>query len=141
MGRCIFHDTVAENRDRCIFQIVEQAYSRHERVLIFSDNEERASAIDRMLWILKQEAFIPHKVVQSDESNAGLPVIIGVSEANPNEAQVLIADGHCSIDFSSKFPMIHEFVTRTTPQIHEACRERFRLYRARELTVEHQKDA
>jgi DNA polymerase III subunit chi len=141
MSTCIFHDTVAGRRDGCIFEIVDQAYRRRERVLIFSDNEERASAIDRMLWILKQEAFIPHKIVQSDESNTGLPVTIVVSETNPNEAQILIADGHCSIDFASAFPMIHEFVTRITPQIHEACRDRFRLYRARGLTVEHTKDA
>lgn len=141
MGKCIFHDTAAERRDLCIFEIVEQAYSRRERVLIFSDNERRASAIDKMLWILKQEAFIPHKIVQADESDTGLPITIVVLENNPNEAQILIADGHCSIDFASTFPMIHEFVTRTTPQIHEACRERFRLYRARDLTVEHAKDA
>ena len=141
MTSCIFHDTVAERRDRCIFELVDQAYRSQKRALIFSDNDERASAIDRMLWILKQEAFIPHKIVQAGDSNCELPVAIVVSEINPIEAQILIADGHCSLDFGGTFSMIHEFVTRTTPQIHEACRERFRLYRTRQVTVEHVKDA
>jgi DNA polymerase-3 subunit chi len=141
MTACIFHDTAAQRRDSCIFEIVDQAYRRQERVLIFTDNAERASAIDRMLWILKQESFIPHKIVQPEDSDCELPVAIVVSEANPIAAPILIADGHCSLDFASSFSMIHEFVTRTTPQIHEACRERFRLYRANQLTVEHVKDA
>ena len=141
MTTCIFHDTVAERRDRCIFEIVDQAYRRQERVLIYAANEERAAAIDRMLWILKQEAFIPHKIVQSGDENNDVPVAIVVSETNPIAAPILIADGHCSLDFAGTFSMIHEFVTRTTPQIHEACRERFRLYRTRQLAVEHVKDA
>jgi DNA polymerase IIIc chi subunit len=94
-----------------------------------------------MLWILKQEAFIPHKITKSDESAPDLPVAIVVSEHNPNQSGIIVADGHCSVDFAGNFPMIHEFVTRTTPQVHEACRERFRQYRAKELTVEHSKDA
>jgi DNA polymerase IIIc chi subunit len=141
MTTCIFHDTVADRRDRCLFEIVDQAYCRQERVLIFSDNDERASAIDRMLWILKQEAFIPHKIVKPGDSDNDVSVAIVVSETNPIAAPILIADGHCSLDFASTFSTIHEFVTRTTPQIHEACRERFRLYRARQLAVEHVKDA
>jgi DNA polymerase IIIc chi subunit len=137
---CIFHDIEAERRDRRIFEIVEQAYSRQERVLIFSESAERAASIDRTLWIIKQEAFIPHKVFQARDSDPGIPIAIVTEEINPVMAQILIADGHCSMEFADKFDAIHEFVTRTSPQIQEECRNRFRSYRLRNIQVDHKKD-
>jgi DNA polymerase IIIc chi subunit len=140
MSKCIFHDIDADRRDRRIFEIVEQAYQRREPVLIFVDTQERADAIDRTLWILKQEAFIPHKIFQQNEPVGGVSAAIVIAEINPISAQILIADGHCSLDFACIFSTIHEFVTRTTPQIHGACRDRFRSYRERQCTVEHLKN-
>ena len=140
MKACIFHDTSPGQQDRKLFEIVEHAYNQHLHVLVFSQNEERAAAIDRFLWILRQEAFIPHKVFAQNESDASVPIAIVTSEANPIEAAVLIADGHCSLDFAVGFDTVHEFVNRSSPEIHEACRDRFRQYRARKLPVEHLKE-
>jgi DNA polymerase IIIc chi subunit len=137
MSQCIFHDIEEDRRDQHLFDIVEQAYQGRARILIFAGNEKRASALDKILWIFKQEAFIPHTIIQSLDGNLEIPVAIVVSEINPIKAQILIADGHCSLDFACTFPLIHEFVTHTTPQILETCRERFRAYRTRRLTVEH----
>jgi DNA polymerase III subunit chi len=140
MKHCIFHDIEAERRDRRIFEIVEQAYGRQERVLVFSESAERAASIDRTLWIIKQEAFIPHKVLQAKDSDPGMPIAIVAEEINPIMAQILIADGHCSLEFAEQFEAIHEFVTRTSPQIQDECRNRFRSYRGRNIQVDHKKD-
>lgn len=140
MKHCIFHDIEAERRDRRIFEIVEQAYGGQERVLIFAESAERAAAIDRSLWIIKQEAFIPHKVLQAQDSDPGISIAIVTEEINPITAQILIADGHCGMEFTDKFDAIHEFVTRTSPKIQDECRNRFRLYRSRNIQVEHKKD-
>lgn len=139
MSHCIFHDIEAEQKDRQIFEISEQAYKSRECVLIYVENADRAAAIDRILWILKQEAFIPHKIFQSHESGSGVPIAIVTEETNPVEAKILIADAHCSLDFACGFASIHEFVMRTSPQIQQACRDRFRAYRDREIPVEHLK--
>lgn len=140
LSKCLFHDAPADRRDRILFEIADQAYIRRERILIFAADEERAAQVDRMLWILKQEAFIPHQVFQSEQADAGVPVGIVTKEINPVKARILIADGHCSLDFACSFEQVHEFVTRTTPQIHEACRDRFRSYRVRNIAVEHVKE-
>ena len=140
MKHCIFHDIEAERRDRRIFDIVEKAYGSNERVVIYADNVERATSIDRTLWIIKQEAFIPHKVFQKQDLDPGIPIAIVTEEINPIMAQVMIADGHCSLEFAGKFKEIHEFVTRTSPEIQDACRNRFRAYRSKNIQVDHQKD-
>ena len=61
MKACIFHDVSPGQRDRKLFEIVEHAYNQGEHVLVYAPNEARAAVIDRFLWILRQESFIPHR--------------------------------------------------------------------------------
>ncbi len=137
MSSCIFHDTGAARRDLRIFEIVESALARRERVLIYADGEERARDIDRMLWVLKQESFLPHRVVREGDRDTDTPVAIVTGERNPGQADILVADGHCALDFAVRFRVIHEFVTRSSPQMHQACRERYRAYRSRQVALQH----
>ena len=141
MNRCIFHDVGPGRQERRIFEIVERAYACRDKVLIFTQSEERAASIDRTLWIIKQEAFIPHKVFSRDEPDPKTPVGIVMEEINPVGAGILIADSHCSLEFASTFDSIHEFVDRSTPQAHRACQERYRLYRERKIPLDHVKEA
>ncbi len=139
MTACIFHDTTPATLERMLFEIVEKAYNRREKVVVFAQSEERATAVDRTLWILKQEAFIPHKVCSGKEEDPDVPVAIVTSEINPINAGILVADGHCGLDYACGFESIHEFVNRSSVAMHQACRDRFRDYRARQVPVEYSK--
>ena len=139
MTTCIFHDTGPAAHDRQLFEIVERLYNQRHRTLVFVRDEGRAAAIDRTLWILKQEAFIPHKVFATSEPDPEIRVAIVSSEVNPISADVLVAEAHCHLDFACQFESIHEFVDRSSPEIHQACRERFREYRSRQIDVEYSK--
>ena len=139
MTICIFHDTNPATHDRQVLEIVESLYGRREKVLIHTRNVERAAALDRGLWIVKQESFVPHKVLGPGESDPDLRVAIVYGEYNAIDARTLIVDCHCNLDFSCRFDAIHEFVNRISPEIHQSCRERFRDYRARQIPVEYNK--
>lgn len=139
MNSCIFHDTDPALQDRRLFEIVEQAYNRQEKVLIFAQTAERAAAIDRNLWTLKQESFIPHEIFSDNDPESSVPVAIVGRELNPINAGILVADGHCSPEFAMAFDFVHEFVNRSSPRMQEACRDRFRAYRARQIPVEYSK--
>ena len=139
MAGCMFHDASAATIDRQVFELVESAFSRREKVVIFVQNDQRAAAIDRTLWIMKQEAFIPHRIFGSGDNDPDVPVAIVTGEWNPVSAGVLIAEGHCSLDFACGFETIHEFVNRSSPEIHQACRDRYRDYRQRQVPVEYSK--
>lgn len=140
MKACIFHDVSPGQRDRKLFEIVEHAYNQGEHVLVYAPNEARAAVIDRFLWILRQESFIPHRIILKDEPDPSVAVAIVTSEINPVGAAVLVADGHCSLKFGAGFEAIHEFVDRSSADTQEACRERFRGYRERQIPVEHIKE-
>jgi DNA polymerase-3 subunit chi len=136
---CVFHDTDSSLQERRIFEIVEKAYIQRAKVVIFAPNQARATAIDRILWINKQESFIPHKIVSQSDPDPSVPIVIVTSEMNPIGAGILVAGGHCSLEFATGFDIIHEFVDRSSADMHQACRERFRAYRDRQVTVEYQK--
>ena len=140
MKSCMFHDLERGRHERQLFEIVDSAYKRKEKVLVYASSRKRADELDRILWILKQEAFIPHTIISRNEAVPPVPVAIVTDEINPIEAEILIADGHCSIDFACSFNSVHEFVNRSSPEIQEECRERFRSYRERKLPVKHKKE-
>ncbi len=139
MAECTFHDTEASLLDHKLFEITEMAYNQKKKAVIFADSQQRAYAIDRLLWIHKQESFIPHEIIEAESSDSRVPIAIVTAEMNPIGAAILVADGHCSLEFASGFGVIHEFVNRSSPQIHAACRDRFRAYRSRQIPVHHVK--
>ena len=140
MNRCLFHDIGPGRQDRKLFEIVESAYNQREKILIYTRSEERAASLDRTLWILKQESFIPHMIFHGTDGDPLIPVAIVTSETNPIGAGILIADGHCDLEFAFNFDTVHEFVDRSSPDIQEECRNRFRGYRDRKIPVEHLKE-
>jgi DNA polymerase IIIc chi subunit len=139
MTSCTFHDTAPAARERQLFEIVELAFSQRRKVLVLVRDEARAALVDRMLWILKQEAFIPHKIFAGNETDPDVRVAIVCSEWNPISADVLVVESHCTLDFACDFDSVHEFVDRSTPELHQACRDRFRDYRSRQIAVEYSK--
>jgi DNA polymerase IIIc chi subunit len=138
MTFCIFHD-VPGAQERKLFEIVEKSYNEKKRVVVFVDNAARAAEIDRLLWALTEESFIPHRIFEKNEPDDAAPVAIVFSEMNPVHAEVLVADGHCSLDFACGFTAVNEFVNRSSPELHQACRDRYRDYRARQIAVEYAK--
>ena len=141
MNECFFHDALDNRREFLIFEIVERAYHGKNKVIIFTADNERAVTLDRMLWILRQESFIPHRIFMSGEkmntAKTEAPIGIVTTEENPIGAGVLIADAHCGLEFASGFDIAHEFVDHSSPDRTEACRDRFRDYRARQIPVSH----
>jgi DNA polymerase IIIc chi subunit len=137
MKECVFHDVQSGRHDRRLFEIVEDCHKRRDKVLVYASSRKRAEEIDRFLWILKQEAFIPHTIGNRGESLPPVPVVIVTEEINPGEAATLVADGHCSIEFATTFDSVHEFVNRSSPEIQQECRERFRSYRESNVPVKH----
>ena len=141
MNECFFHEAPDNRREFLLFEIVERAYRGKNRVLVFASDNERAVALDRMLWILRQESFIPHRIFEPGEkiteADTEAPVGIVTTEENPIGARVLVADGHCGLGFACSFDTAHEFVDHSSPDRTEACRDRYRHYREQRISVRH----
>lgn len=127
MKTCYFIDTLDKNK--YIFSLAEQHYKDRIKTVIFTDTKERAEEIDRILWTLKQEAFIPHKIFKYEEPDALESIAITYQEINPIKAETLIMDTPCSISFALKFNTIYDFVDKSSDESLQKSRERYAKFK------------
>jgi DNA polymerase-3 subunit chi len=108
-------------------RIAEKARRAGRRILIHSTVEEECQHVDRLLWTMWDESFIPHGRIKGD--NPALePIVIGDGAEDTDEHQVLI---NLALDvpaFFSRFERLIECVDHDE-QVKQAGRQRFRYYR------------
>ncbi|USO01991.1 MAG: DNA polymerase III subunit chi [Alphaproteobacteria bacterium] len=65
-------------------------YEKNHRVMVLYQDEEFANELDRVLWIFKQSAFVPH--VKEDSQLAEMtPIVLAKQNAaNINKADVVL---------------------------------------------------
>jgi DNA polymerase-3 subunit chi len=67
--------------------LLEKSLERGWRVIVQSTSEERADALDAHLWTYRDDSFLPHATWRAGDA-ADQPVLLAVTETNPNQANV-----------------------------------------------------
>jgi DNA polymerase-3 subunit chi len=67
--------------------LLEKSLERGWRVVVQAGSEERADALDAHLWTYKDDSFLPHGTWRDGDA-ADQPVVLAVTENNPNAANV-----------------------------------------------------
>ncbi|GAB4439131.1 MAG: hypothetical protein OHK0040_10600 [bacterium] len=137
---CYFFDTTETEKDRLIFELVYRIFNKNEKVVIYTDTDERANDLERFLWVYKQEAFIPHKIFRYEEKDAMEKVAIVTEELNPIDANKIILDVPCSSTFASNFEVIFDFADRSSEKKIKESRMRYKLFRDMGYTMYYQKE-
>lgn len=140
LGKCIFIDTQSKDKDKIIFNIVENNYKNGKKTVIFTADEERANYIDRFLWVFKQESFIPHKIFKYKEEETLESVAIVLEEFNPIDADKVILDAPASLDFVKNFQEVYDFVDYSSKTALQESRMRFKNFRDSGFVMQYQKD-
>ena len=71
-------------------RLVEKAYRRRCKVYIHLDNDAEAKAFDELLWNYRENSFIPHGLVGSDDLEENCPVYIGSGDQQAPHFDVLL---------------------------------------------------
>jgi DNA polymerase-3 subunit chi len=113
-------------------KLVEAAWSKRKRVLVYCSSEAEAKAIDEYLWTFKDDAFIPHGIESPDQpsDNTALAVLITTTATNTNKASILVQLGHAELEFGGGFENVIELVDREDEQKLTASRDRYRAWKA-----------
>lgn len=126
----------ADQREAELFtcRLADKAFNQSHRIFIRTRDREQAEALDELLWTFRQGSFVPHALA---EPQADEPVLIG--EALPTEASDLLINLASDLPPGwERFGRLAEIVDQT-PQVLEAARQRFRLYRERGLEPHYHK--
>lgn len=71
-------------------RLVEKAYRSRCKVYIHLDNDAEAKAFDDLLWNYRENSFIPHGLVGSDDLEENCPVYIGSGDQQAPHFDVLL---------------------------------------------------
>lgn len=78
---------------RALPQIAQRVLASGERLLVVSGNEAQRAAIDRSLWMVPPDSFLPHAQAGADDDDQQ-PVLIAGEPAPTNAAKhIALIDG------------------------------------------------
>jgi len=87
MTEILFYHLENQPLERVLPVLVEKSLERGWKVVVETGSEERAEAIDNLLWTWRDDSFLPHARAGGD-ADALQPVLITTHPHNPNGAEV-----------------------------------------------------
>jgi DNA polymerase III subunit chi len=93
MTEVLFYHLERQPVDQILPGLLEKTLERGWRAVVQVGSPERLDALDTLLWTYKPDSFLPHST-ETGEQAARHPVVLSLSEANPNAASVkFLVDG------------------------------------------------
>ncbi|MFA5699853.1 MAG: DNA polymerase III subunit chi [Desulfuromonas sp.] len=110
-------------------RLAQEFFGQGKRVLVMVENDERAMALDRYMWVWEKSAFVPHVWDSGAVESYDEPVVITTKENNGNGAVVLVDAKGCSFNFARRFEHVVEFAPTYAQEEVAAARKRFMRWR------------
>ena len=87
MTEILFYHLETQPLERVLPVLIEKSLDRGWSVVVEAGSEERAEAIDAVLWTYKDDSFLPHALAGGDADHLQ-PVLITTRPHNPNDAEI-----------------------------------------------------
>ena len=106
-------------------RLAEKAFAQGHRVYLHTASEGAARELDGLLWSYRPQAFLPHTLLDSGESE---PLAIGWGQ-DPGESRDVMINLDLSVpDFVGRFERVLEIVVQH-PDIRDPLRESWKRYK------------
>lgn len=104
-----FYHLERRTLDDVLPTLLELSLKRGWRAAVQATSEERVAALDTLLWIYREESFLPHGTAH-DGRAPSQPIYLTVDDDNPNAAQVrFLVDGAVLADPSPYLRVAYVF--------------------------------
>jgi DNA polymerase III subunit chi len=87
MTEVLFYHLEQQPLERILPLLLERCLDRSWRVVVQTGSDERAEALDQLLWAYSDASFLPHGLAREPNSDAQ-PIILTVGPETPNAATV-----------------------------------------------------
>lgn len=115
--------------DQTLPKLLEKVLQAGKRAVVIARSDERVEALNAVLWIYSNDAFLPHGS-KADGHAADQPVWLTTADENPNAAEVLVlTDGATSERLADYIRCLELFDGNDPEQVAEA-RRRWTGYKA-----------
>lgn len=93
MTEVLFYHLTDSKLEQALPPLLEKSMERGWRAVVQAGSEERLDVLDTHLWTWRDDSFIGHGL-ESDPHAAEQPVVLTLSDRNPNGAQIrFLVDG------------------------------------------------
>ena len=101
-----YHLVKNKNRDMFLYKLLTKALSQKNEILVHLGSQQEAEELDTQLWVLDDEAFLPHSIL--DDSYEEAPIQLHYAGPLPEEAHrdVLICLSDKIPDFYKDFKRV-----------------------------------
>ena len=123
-------------KQKIVCDLAEKCYLANKRVVIFTEDPEKAKEIDQLLWTWKQSSFIPHIYCDTLEASAYEPILITSHISNNFDYHILILMDPVTTETLNKFEVVIEFAEKYDIACLSASRERYKMYKSHNYQIE-----
>jgi len=89
LGEIGFYHLKTTPLERALPRLLERALAEGHRVVVMAGSDERALALDAVLWSYSDASFLPHGTAR-DGNAERQPVFLTANDENPNAATMLV---------------------------------------------------
>jgi DNA polymerase III subunit chi len=116
-------------------KLIAKAYAGGKRVRVVTPDAATTERLDRLLWEIPAESFLPHVALASAHASA-TPIVVDHAQTHEGVAEVLINISADPPPFFSRFERVFEIVG-IADEVATAGRARWQFYKARGYEMTH----
>lgn len=109
-------------------RLIDKAWRSGLPMHIHTDNEDRCQFMDQLLWSWREDSFLPHAIINNDDSDQHCPITLGFTQPTVIQKPLLINLSPEVPTFFRDFSRVCEVVVQH-PDQKAISRAKFRSYR------------
>lgn len=109
-------------------RLIDKAWRSGLPMHIHTDNEARCQFMDQLLWSWREDSFLPHAIINNDDSDQHCPITLGFTQPTVIQKPLLINLSPEVPTFFRDFSRVCEVVVQH-PDQKAMSRAKFRSYR------------
>lgn len=127
--KVIFIDLAISNKQKYVCDIVEKLFNDDKKTAVYVKDSKDADTLDRLLWVWKQDTFIPHIIAEEMIEELEDPVVIIKNKDILPKTEALVLFDPLPIDYFDLYKIVIDFAEVYSPQKTKESRTRYKQAR------------
>lgn len=127
--KIIFIDLAISNKQKYVCDIVEKLFNDEKKTAVYVKDSKDADTLDRLLWVWKQDTFIPHIIAEEMIEELEDPVVIIKNKDILPKTEALVLFDPLPIDYFDLYKIVIDFAEVYSPQKTKESRTRYKQAR------------
>ncbi len=127
--KVIFIDLAISNKQKYVCDIVEKLFNDEKKTAVYVKDSKDADTLDRLLWVWKQDTFIPHIIAEEMIEELEDPVVIIKNKDILPKTEALVLFDPLPIDYFDLYKIVIDFAEVYSPQKTKESRTRYKQVR------------